>query len=527
MVRSVSVLIRNIFLVDRGHVARLSHPVILASRPSNKGLSAMFRSESICIRVLGRITCIVLFLSWHNGLLAQGKVWSLNECINRALDENVYLNQQVANNEVNRINYDQSRANRLPTLNFSDGYSLNYGRNINPITNLYTNQDVRTNNSSLSSSVTLFNGLKNINLIKENKLNYEAGNLDIEKARNTLMLNVVAAYMQVLFEYEAIAVANAQIAATSEHLNYTERYVRAGALPESNLLQMRAQLAGDKAAEVDAESQLQLAKVGLMQLMELPVDPDFEIERPEQKELLADVVAPPGEVYNAALTFLPEIKSAAVRTRAAEAGLKVARGGALPRLTLSGSLGTAYSSGNKLVSYQAVTTTEHLGYLASDPTVIVDGPVNRTITNSSQYPFFRQVNDNFGQGISLNLSVPLANNRVYRSEIRRNEVAVRVARLNETIVKNQVRKSIESACVDQRSAGKNYVAAKEQLAAAEQSYNNVTIKFRAGIINTTDYFVEKSNYIKAQQACLQAKYQYLYKAKIVNFYLNNSIDSPR
>ena len=466
-----------------------------------------------------KLLCTLLILMWHNMLQAQNKPWTLKDCISRALRENVLLNQDIANNELNKINYDQARANQLPNLSFTDQHSFNFGHSTGTTGNQYSTANI----PGINSSVTLYNGQKNTNLVKENKLYYEAGNLYIEKLKNDLTLNVIAAYTQVLYTNEAVNIAQAQIDATNEHLNYTERYVKAGSLPESSLLQMRAQLATDKAAKTEAENQLQLAKVALMQLMELPITPDFDIVRPDEKELFADANMTSGEIYHVAEGFLPEVKSAAIKTKAAETGLMISKAGLYPKLTLSGNIGSSYSSANSLISYQTITSTGHIGYLADNPGAIVDGPLSKTITNTANYPFFRQLNDNLGEGISVNLTVPIFNNKIYRNEIRRSDIAIRVAKLNERLVKNQLRKTIEAAYTDQQAASKNYVATKEQLASEELSYHNITVKFKAGVINTTDYFVERSIYNKAQIAQLQAKYQYQYKTRILNFYLNNPI----
>src|ERR1019366_8571403 len=239
----------------------------------------------------------ILLLVLSQSLFAQQKVWTLKECIDQALQKNIALNQNIQNNEIYGINYKQSKANLYPNLNLADVHSLDYGRSINPVTNQYSNQNASTNNLGLTSTITLYNGLKNINLVKENRLNYEAGNLDIEKMKNDLMLNVVAAYMQVLFEYDAVNIAQTQIDVTTEHLNYTEKYVKAGSLPESNLLQMQAQLASDNAAKVSVENQLQLAKLILMQLMEIPIVDSFEFERPDLQEIVPDVAMTAGEIY--------------------------------------------------------------------------------------------------------------------------------------------------------------------------------------------------------------------------------------
>ena len=319
------------------------------------------------------ISLVYLFVAFfYYPVCAQNKKWTLDECIKHALQENVTLNQGITNNEINKINYTQSKANQLPNLNLADAHSLNYGHPINPSTGQYTHQDISANTLGLTSSITLFNGLKYINLIKENRLNYEAGNMDIQKLRNDLMLNVIAAYMQVLFEYEAVETAHAQVEITKEHLNYTEKYVKARSMPESNLLQIQAQLATDEAAEVDAENQLQLAKVTLMQFMEMPVTSDFNIIRPDKTEIDPDISMTAEEIYSKSLSFLPEVKNASLKTNIVETGLKISKSEIMPKLTLTGNLNTSYSSANSLLSYQTTSNISHIGYLADNPTEIVE-----------------------------------------------------------------------------------------------------------------------------------------------------------
>jgi outer membrane protein len=455
--------------------------------------------------------------------IAQNRKWTLSECIERALLENVALNQDIVSAGLKKIDYAQARLNVLPNLNFNDQHSFTWGKNaINPNTD--AGSYASGNNAALNSAVTLFNGFKNTNSIKYARLSCEAADFDVQKLKNDLILNVLAAYLQVLFQYEAVGVAQAQIDATSEHLAYTARYVKAGSLPESSLLQMQAQLASDRAAKVDAENQLLISKVTLTQLIELPLSTDFDVERSDTSVItIADIPETSVDVYNTAIGFLPEIRSASLKTNAAAKNLSISRADLLPKITLAGDLSSYYSSANSLLSYQTEYSTAHIGYLANDPSAIVDGQVSKTTSVSSHYPFSRQLNDNFSKGITINMSVPVFNNQYYRNTIRRSEIAVSVARLNESLIKNQVRKSIELAYTDLLTAGKNYVAAKEQLTYEETSFRNITIKFRAGAINATDYYVEKTIYNKSQMALLQAKYQYRFKAKLLDFYLGKSI----
>ncbi len=456
-------------------------------------------------------------------LIAQKKLWSLNECIEQAWQKNIALNQQKWNNEINKINYQQSKDNRLPDLNLNDVHSINYGKYLSSSTGEYINQNFSTNNLVLSSSVILFNGLQYQNLIKGNRLTYESGELDIEIAKNELGLNVIAAYMQVLFEYEAVNIAQSQIDATKEQVDRTKKYVAAGQLPELNLLQIQAQLAADNANKVSAQNQLQLAKVGLMQLMEIPVTDDFDIAKEEIKDIAPVITISPADIYNTAIGLLPDVKSATMKTDAANYGLKTAKGTFLPKLTLSGNLNTSYSGLNSLYTTHTYTEIENIGYLQSNPSELVVSPVPVTTTTASNYPFFRQYGDNFGQNISINLSIPIFSNFVSRHNVSKAKIAVVNAQLNESAVKNQIRKSIEQAYTDQVAASKNYFAAMEQQNAEERAYRDMELKFMHGIANTTDFLVEKANYNRSLIATLQAKYQYVFKTRIVNFYITNSL----
>lgn len=446
------------------------------------------------------------------------KRWTLDECIRQALKENIALNQEVLSNEINQVNYRQAKAGQLPSVNGNSSYTLNNGRSYNQSTSQFSNQLASGFNVGVTGSIVLFNAFRSVNLIRENMLYWEAGKLNLQKLRNDLMLSVVGAYLQVLFEYESIDIAKAIVQTDEQHVQYTEKYVRAGSLPESNLLQVKAQLETDNASEVEAESRLRVARLVLMQLMELPASEPFEIERPSLLELSLNETQQAEDIYNTALGILPEIRSAETKTQASAIGLKIAQAALLPKLTLGGSLSSSYSSLSSRISYSESSSIQNIGYVQNNETLPVYGTVTTTSTRISSYPFLRQLNDNFGQGLSLNLSIPIFNNLIYKSEVERSRIAMKIASLNESLVKNGIRKGVEQAYTDQLNAGKKIVATQEQLAAEQRSYHDAEVKFKAGIMNATDFFIEKSNYDRAMFAHLSAKYEYLFKTKIVAFY---------
>ena len=464
-----------------------------------------------------KILSLSLLLS--AGLPAQVP-WTLQQCIDRALDKNISLNQKELGNEVNKLSLSQSRANRIPDLNLVDAHALSFGRAIDPSTNQYVDQNISGNNLGLNSTIILYNGFYNEYLIRLNELNYEAGNAEVESAKNNISLAVVAAYLQVLLAYEQVDNASNQLASTTAQADRTQKFVNAGKFPESSLLQVQSQLAADKLAVVTAENNLQISKVTLMQLIELPVTNGFEIEKPNVTELmLHGSTRSADSVYNTASEIMPQVKNAELKTRSADMSLKLAQSTQMPVLSLSGSLRTAYSSARDMISYQSEIST--IGYLQNSPGDIVLGHVQYPLRQN--YPFMDQFNDNFSQVISLNLTVPIFNNKQVKTSIAKAKINRRISELEEQSTRNELRKSVELAVTDSKAAEKKFDASAEQFNTEERSYKNLETKFNLGMVTSTDFLIEKSNYQKAISNKVQAKYDFLFKLKVLDYYLGKPL----
>ena len=244
-----------------------------------------------------------------NPLMSQDKKWTLSECIDHALKENISINQRILSNTVSGLTLEQSKATRIPTLSGSTSQSFNFGRSLDPYTNSYIAQNIASNNFSMNSNVNLFTGFQTVNTIKKNELDLKAGTLDLEKTRMDITLNVILAYLQVLFAYEQVENAKSQVESTQSQVDKTQRLVNAGTLPLGSLYSVQAQHATDKSTLVNAENQLSISKVNLMQLMELPVDPAFDIIRPDLSNIDVSVTNEtiPDTIYLKALQVQPEI----------------------------------------------------------------------------------------------------------------------------------------------------------------------------------------------------------------------------
>ena len=451
--------------------------------------------------------------------IAQQKAWSLKECIDTAIQRNITVKQGVLSNEINKINLEQAKDNLYPNLNITDAPSLNFGKTVSA-SGIYIDENTTTNSLSLTSNVTLYGGLQLQNTIRQNKFTYDAGVQGVEKMKNDLTLNILADYLQVIASYEQEDIANSQLATDSFQVDETKKWVDAGKYPELNLLQMQSQMAADKFAKVNAETALEIAKVNLMQLMDIPILFSFDVERPEISDNSLSVTAISStDIDKTAEGFLPEIKNAELSYNASQAAIDVAKSLYLPKLTLSGGIRTTGST----LTYEDIYQPGTIGYVESNPAFPVTGYTGYTTLNNSYSNLWDQLSDNFSQAIGLNLTIPIFNNFQARNNTDIAKINSANSKLNEEAVKLTLRQNIEQAYTQLLAAAAQYAAAKEALNTEELTYMNIKKKFEIGVSNATDYLVEKSNYLKAQQNVVQTKYNYLFKGKLIDFYLGKPI----
>jgi outer membrane protein len=422
---------------------------------------------------------------------AQNHLWTFQQCLDTALQRNISLNESRANNDQNLINLKQSKASIYPYLSASGRDGVGFGRSLNPTTNQYVAKTTNSSSFGLSTSVTLFSGFQLVNTILQNKMNLDASKTDIDNVKNTVTLNVTTAYLQVLFDYEILDAAKSQANATSVQVDQTEKQVKAGTLPESNLYTIRAQQATDNLAVVNAQGTLDLAKVTLEQLMEFPVVDSFDLKVPDFVEPSIMMNKTNQEIYAKALTVQPQIAGASLRTNSALLGIKINEGARYPTLSLTGATSTNYA------------VSSRTGVSASVP---------------QASPFFPQLWNDLGGSIGLSLAIPIYSNRQIKSNIERARVNALLTQLNEQDIKLQLRTTIEQSYTDLKNSIKKYEATKEQIAAAELAYKNMERKYKVGMATAIDFLIEKNAFYQAQSNGIQAKYDYIFKSKILDFY---------
>ena len=443
------------------------------------------------------------------------KSWTLQECINRAKEENLDIKQaklSVLSSEQQLL---QSKLSLFPSLNGGGSQGYNYGRTVDPYSNEFTNLNVKTNNFSLSSSVTLFNGFQNINKVKRDNYEYMARKYDIEKVINDISLTVATDFLQLLFNKELVIMAEKQLEISFQQEERISKLVSAGQLAKGSLLETSSQVASEQLQLVKAKSQKAIALLNIKQLLEIEVNNNFEILVPANSLPKQNKIPSTEEIYKSALEVFPNVKSAEYRLKSSDKSLAISRGGRSPRIMLNGSMGSGYSDART-----RITGIDSLGMMPSGYQLSSGENVLMPILdfNSEITPFNQQLKDNFSQSLSFSLSIPLFNGWMTNSSIANAKIAVMSAQNDLQKTKNQLRKQVEQVRADVTAAEKQFQFAQKSAEALQESFTYNEQKFNEGMLNVYDYNDAKNKLIKAESDLLQAKYDYLFKIKILDFF---------
>lgn len=419
---------------------------------------------------------------------AQEISFSLNDCINYALENSTDIGR--AKNSVASQNayLEQSEAERLPNLNLGVNQQLNSAGNYNATNNEWNRNGNATLSVSLNSQVTLYNGAKIKNSIHQNQINLEYAELNIQTEQELIGLNILTAYINVLLSKDNVQNSQLQFEVTQKQLTYTEARKEAGSISLSDLLIIKSQLASDKTSLIEAESNLRITLISLMQLMNMPVSNDFDIQQPDIDELIGNTTETnPVMVYAIALGIQPNIKTAKLNVESNKTGINIAKADALPKLTLNGGMNTGYAS------------------------------------NINEIDLGEQFSNSVNPYVGLSLSVPIFQHKQTKTQVKLAQIQVSDSELELIDMKNDLRKYIEQACTDAQTAQSNYQALQEQLDAEDESYEVANEMFTQGMMNSVDFLSSKNNLIVAENKFTQAKYNLILQNKIVEYYLGNKI----
>lgn len=458
---------------------------------------------------------------------AQTKTWGLQECIDYALQNNLQLKQSALAVRRDEVALKQSRMAKLPNLNGSASHSYNFGRSIDPFTNQFTTDVIRSNNFGLSSGVTVFNGFQLSNTVKQNEINIQASQQDVKQAENDLKLNIAGAYLNILLNRELVENAELQLQNTQAQIDRTQKLIDAGVLPEANIYDLLSQRATNEQQIVSAKNTLMLAELNLKQLLQLPASEALEIVEPELPEISENVLVPqPGAVYETAEGNQPNVKSAELTIQSAELGVEIARGSRYPSVSINGSAFTGYSSAQDQF-FQGDGTFNNvivpIGFLASDPNELVLAEQEVPNGEIVDFDFTRQLQESFRQNIGVSVQIPIFNRYQVEAAIQNAEINLDQSRLNADIVRNQLRQTIEQAYTDVLAAQATFRSSAERVKALRQTLEVTEKQFRAGAANAVDFNLAQNQLNAARTDLLRAKYDFIFRQKILDFYQGKEI----
>ena len=458
-----------------------------------------------------------------------GKKWSLSEAVAYGIENNISVQQSQLQVSSSQSTYRQSRESRLPNVNGSGTQTLRTGRSIDPFTNQLREQSINSTSFGVDASVTLWNGFRINNTIKQNELNYRASQLDVEQAKRDVSLNIATGYLQVLLAKELLSASQQQSLATKNQIERTEKLLAAGSVAENQLIDLKAQLANDEVNVITAENQLSIAKLNLMQQMNLPATSEFDVQDVEVGLLTNDYEQQsPQQIYDVAVNNQFDIKSAEMRIQSSSYSKEVARAGLMPSLSLGAGISSFYSDAapDQRFSADGTFTTQQVpvGFLANDPTQLVvreQQVPNGTLVDNG---FRSQVDFNRSTYVALRLNIPIYNNGQVRNSIQQAEINKKSAEYTAQSRRIQVRQNVEQAYNDMKTTSKSYEARRKQVESLELAFQNTEKRFNVGAANAVDYNLAKINLDRANAELIRAKYDYLFRIKVLDFYLNKPLD---
>ncbi|GGB91368.1 TolC family protein [Dyadobacter sediminis] len=458
--------------------------------------------------------------------------YSLEDCIRIALETNPQVKQAELQVQSDNNIYQQSKWQRFPSVSFSAGQGFSFGRNIDPFTNQFVQQNISSNNYQLGGQVTLFNGFQIKNTIRRSDINLQASAKDLDATRNDIMLNVALSYLQVITNQELIEVAQRQVDASSLQVERTARLVEAGTLAESNLLDLKAQLANDELTLVNAENNLETAKLNLKQYMNMPgSDPINVVEIPVADPTLQAYDATIQQIYEAAVNNLPQMKAANLRIEAAKTNVDLAKGAGMPSLTLNGGVYTAFSSaapkerfvsdGSGATMVEVTSATDYIVY--NNEQLPIVQKVSTPNGSLRYFGYFDQLNFNRNSAINLNLTIPIFTNFRVKYNVANAKIQQKTYEYQAQQVQLTIRKNVEQAYIDMNNAAKRYSATANQVRALTEAFRVSQAKFDVGAVNSVEYNIAKANLDRANGNLVQAKYDYVFRTKILDFYMGRPL----
>lgn len=445
---------------------------------------------------IGTILVFMFFITIN----AQDKKWSLEECVEYALDNNISIKQQELNKELVEEDIVTAKGNFYPNLNGSASQDWNFGSYIGQ-TGLRISRDSRSNSFGLSSGVNLFNGNRNRNNLFQAKKDLEAAGYDLEANKNIIMLYIVNSYLDILLNKENLKIAQDQIVISESQVEKSKGLVESGSKAKAILLEAQATLATNKQQLTSAQNAVNISLLNLAQLLQIS-HKGFDIADVKLDVTSASLIYNDTDaIYEKAVSTLPEIKSAEIAVESSELSVDIAKGAYYPSLSFRAGLGTSYQHNKGFPDERPIIDPD-------DPNIIIWVPNG----------FGQQLKDNMGYYLGFALNVPIFNRFQTKSGVSRsmiNQQKVELQLLDEQV---KLRESIEKAYADAKAALDQFVSSETSLVAQEELFRNAQESYNSGVMTSFDFDQVRNRLVNAQSTMVNAKYNFIFRTKLLEYY---------
>lgn len=427
-----------------------------------------------------RYLLLLLIASCSLSTLQAQHDYTLQECVDIALENNRNIKQQALNKQQKEIAYNQARADLLPNLNASVGQNFVFGRSIS-LDNTYQNTNSQQTSFNIGSNITLFDGLKMKYNIDARKAEMYISEAELEKIQDDIIMSVSTAFMQVLMNKELLQIANDQIELTKTNIARLNELVKSGRMAKGELLELEAQQAQEEFNQIQAENNLKLSLLDLAQIMEIEDFENFDVVVPDNIMIDEDILLSPTNIYESALIARPEIRGAQYRVESSEKNILIAKSAYFPTLSFGASVGTGYYN----------------------------------LSARQNESFNTQFKNNRSTSLGFSLSIPIFNRFQVRNSVKNAQVALEYSKLEIDKTKLDLRKRIEQAYYNAVGAESRWEAAQKAETASQESYRFAEQKYENGRATSYELSQAKSNLARVLSDQAQAKYEYVFRLKIL------------
>ncbi len=421
------------------------------------------------------------------GVSKAQETWDLQKCFDYAIENNLQIKRQRINTQYNENLVKQAKNDKLPNLNAQFGNDLSFGRSLT-YDNTYDNINSASLSGAVNTSFTIFNGMTLSNTVQKNELDLQVTLQELEKTKDDIMLSISAEYLQILFAEEVIQVTEANIEVTKGQIERTKQLVDAGSAARGALLEIEAQLAREELQLVNNENQLRLSYLNLYQFLDLPMSESFKVEKPALPEIQANLTMMNAfDVFNNAINIRPEILAAQKRVESATKQLEIAKGYQYPTLSFG-------------ANYYNLYNNQYNDF------------------NGDRIPFGEQLKNNSRSSLGLTLNIPIFNRFQVKNNITNAELQIADYEYQLQTARNVLRQDIELVYTNALAALNRYISTQKAVESMAEAFRYTEEKFNVGMINSVEYNQSKNNLTVAQSDLIQAKYEYIFRTKILDFY---------